>query len=145
MRLIALIKGDILKKIMFYFFCFPLYSTITRNTLTINETAINTNYSYTRIMRVADLSVYCLALPSLNKVDTFNTFGTDRYRTYIWCDCNQKHICFRCNTLGLLCVALNTKMSAILGEEKVARFFFFREISPVLFKIWNTHFRYKVG
>ena len=56
---------------LFYFFCFPLYSTITRNTLTINETAINTNYCYTRIIREADLSVYCLALPSLNKIDTY--------------------------------------------------------------------------
>ena len=30
------------------FYLFKLYSTITRNTLTINNIAIKTNYSYTR-------------------------------------------------------------------------------------------------
>ena len=70
MRLIEQIKGDILKKIICLIFYFPLYSTITRNTLTINNIAIKTNYSYTRIMRAAGLSVYCLALPSLNNIDT---------------------------------------------------------------------------
>ena len=54
-----------------FFLYFPLYSTITRNTLTINNIAIEKNDSYTRIMRAAGLSVYCLALPSLNQIDTY--------------------------------------------------------------------------
>ena len=34
--------------LLFFFYLFKLYSTITRNTLTINNIAIKTNYSYTR-------------------------------------------------------------------------------------------------
>ena len=34
--------------VVVFFYLFQLYSTITRNTLTINNITIKTNYSYTR-------------------------------------------------------------------------------------------------